>query len=247
MANRSKPRIPNPTPDTVAIRRGGYRAGHHNPHPTPPVYERCRVLPDDPNRRTRRWRWDFHRAVHAAVEAGELTRHAAHLALTMADTWSDARGREVWPARATIGEACGGWSPVTVGTHMAELRRHGWVHVVHRYRVMADHVEGHSNLYRLVIPTRWYRHPNHTRQNPAGSTQPARRTNHTPVVAEDDDAATSGDMAAAMADAMHRVRALAERDRADLVARLPVVLRARPGRLQDAALAELLLTTHPPP
>lgn len=89
-----------------------------------------------------------------AGERGELDRHQ-HRALTCLLDVGDRFCNPVWPSLATIGRKCGGYDERTAGRWMAELRELGWVERIHRYRFRDGHIEGDTNLWRVVIPEQY--------------------------------------------------------------------------------------------
>jgi hypothetical protein len=132
--------------------RGGNRLPEgHEARGRPPIYERVRAFGDDPERRDRRQRERVRRAAELAAERGELDR-ILHRALIRLLEYGDDTCRPVWPALATIGRDVGGYDERTAGRWMAALGALGWVEKVHRYRFRDGHIEGDSNLWRVIIP-----------------------------------------------------------------------------------------------
>lgn len=142
-------------PPMGECRRGGNRLPEGHPaRGRPPRYERCRALPDDPERRDRQQRERTRRAAAMALDAGELPRRA-HAALMVLLDLTDQRCSVTWHSLATIGRAGGGYEARTAGRWMAELVELGWLHCQHRYRVVQGRYEATTNLWRIDIPDPW--------------------------------------------------------------------------------------------
>lgn len=135
--------------------RGGNRLPEgHEARGRPPAYDRVRSFGPDPERRDRRQRERSRRAAELAAERGELPR-ILHRAVIRLLEYGDDRCSPVWPSLTTIGRDIGGYDQRTAGRWMAELVTLGWVERVHRYRFRDGHIEGDSNLWRVIIPERW--------------------------------------------------------------------------------------------
>ncbi len=133
--------------DPRAGLRGGCRIGKH-PTPVTPKYTRKRDWELDGNRRDKAFRDRF----IEAVTAEEASGRAVQMAIRSLFEFSDDTGKVMFPSQETMG-ALVGRAARTARRYCAELRKLGYLEVVHRGRRRSDGTwESRSAEWKPRIP-----------------------------------------------------------------------------------------------